>query len=98
MHGLIGRMRATPGNRDALASIILEGISGMPGCLRYVVARDATDTDAIWVTEVWDDAEAHAASLQLDSVRTAIAEGRRFIAGMDSRHETRPVGGNGLDR
>ena len=26
----------------------------MPGCLSYVVARDPTDADAIWITEVWD--------------------------------------------
>ena len=33
MYGLIGKMLATPGNRDALATILLEGIAGMPGCL-----------------------------------------------------------------
>jgi hypothetical protein len=33
MHGLIGKMVATPGSRDALAAILLEGIDSMPGCL-----------------------------------------------------------------
>lgn len=33
MHGLIGRMRAVAGQRDALLQILLEGTSGMPGCL-----------------------------------------------------------------
>jgi quinol monooxygenase YgiN len=97
MYGSIGRFICHAGTRDRLAAL-LAGMGPMPGCRSYVVAFDNEDPDALWVTEVWDDAEAHAASLQLDSVRTAIAEGRRFIAGMDSRHETRPVGGIGLDR
>ena len=33
MFGLIGRMRAQPGRRDELVSILLEGTGGMPGCL-----------------------------------------------------------------
>jgi quinol monooxygenase YgiN len=97
MYGLIGRLVCHAGTRDRLATL-LTGMGSMPGCRSYVVAFDTEDPDALWVTEVWDDAEAHAASLDLESVKAAIAEGRRFIAGMDSRHETRPVGGIGLDR
>jgi quinol monooxygenase YgiN len=26
----------------------------MPGCLSCIVARDPSDADAVWVTEVWD--------------------------------------------
>ena len=96
MHGLIGKMRATPGNRDALIGILLEGTGGMPGCLSYVVARDPADADAIWITEVWDSAESHRASLQLPQVRAAIARGRPLIAGFDSSVETEPAGGVGL--
>ena len=53
MYGLIGKMKVVSGQRDALISILIEGIAGMPGCLSYVVARDQTDQDAIWITEVW---------------------------------------------
>ncbi len=53
MYGLIGKIKVTPGQRDTLISILIEGIAGMPGCLSYVVAQDHTDQDAIWVTEVW---------------------------------------------
>lgn len=48
MYGLIGKMTAAPGQRDALISILLDGISGMPGCLSYVVAKDSADADALW--------------------------------------------------
>lgn len=96
MYGLIGRMRAASGQRDALIDILLTGISGMPGCLSYIVARDPKDADAIWITEVWDTAASHKASLQLPSVQAAIAKARPIIAGFDSQQETEPVGGQGL--
>lgn len=30
MYGLIGKMKVVPGKRDALISILVEGVSGMP--------------------------------------------------------------------
>jgi quinol monooxygenase YgiN len=96
MYGLIGKIRAVGGARDELAAILVEGVGGMPGCLSYVVALDPGDPDALWVTEVWVDEDAHRASLSLPSVRDAIARGRPFVAGFDERIETRPVGGHGL--
>lgn len=96
MYGLIGTIHAVPGARDELAAILIEGVGGMPGCLSYVVAHDPNDPDAVWVTEVWTDAEAHRASLALPSVQDAIARGRPLIAGFGERTETRPVGGHGL--
>ena len=96
MYGLIGKMRAQPGQRDALVTILLEGTGDMPGCLSYVVAKDPGDADAIWVTEVWDSRESHRASLALPAVREAIARGKPLIAGFDQHIETEPVGGVGL--
>lgn len=96
MYGLIGKMNAVPGKRDELIEILLEGVSGMPGCLSYVVAKDPADPDALWITEVWDRRESHEASLALPSVKEAIAKGRPLIAGFAERFETEPVGGHGL--
>lgn len=96
MYGLIGKMTATPGQRDALAAILLEGTGDMPGCLSYVVATDPADPDALWITEVWDTAESHKASLALPGVKAAIAKGRPLIAGFSNRVETTPLGGHGL--
>lgn len=96
MYGLIGKMKAVPGQRDALVSILLDGVSGMPGCLSYVVAHDPADTDAIWITEVWDSQASHKASLSLPSVKDAIARGRPLIAAFDQHHETVPIGGHGI--
>ncbi|MEI2457237.1 putative quinol monooxygenase [Lysobacter firmicutimachus] len=95
MYGLIGKMTAVAGQRDALTAILLDGIEAMPGCLSYVVARDPKDADAIWITEVWDSADSHRASLALPQVQAAIARARPLIAGFDSHVETEPVGGHG---
>ncbi|KAF1687038.1 antibiotic biosynthesis monooxygenase [Pseudoxanthomonas broegbernensis] len=96
MHGLIGKMRAQPGQRAALAAILLEGTAAMPGCLSYIVAEDAADADVLWITEVWDGTASHEASLALPAVREAIAKGRPLIAGFESQVRTRPLGGQGL--
>ena len=96
MYGLIGKITAVAGRRDDLIAILLEGVTGMPGCLSYVVAQDPADEHAIWITEVWDSAEHHKASLSLPAVRDAIARGRPLIAGFDSHTVTKPVGGHGL--
>ena len=98
MYGLIGRILAVPGKRDELAAILVPGEGGMPGCLSYVVANDPGNPDALWVTEVWDSAESHRASLQLPEVQAAIARGRPLIAGFDNRHETEVLGGIGVRR
>jgi len=52
----------------------MEGVSGLPGCLSYIVAADPQDPDAIWITEAWQSKEAQGASLTLPSVRDAISK------------------------
>ena len=96
MFGMLGRMKAVAGKRDALLDILLDGSGAMPGCLSYIVAKDLADPDAIWITEAWDSKESHDASLKLPQVREAIAKARPLIAGFDSSAQTQPVGGIGL--
>ena len=97
MFGLIAKIETTPGQRDALVAILVEGTAAMPGCLSYVVANDVADSDAIWVTEVWASRESHRASLSLPAVQQAIAKGRSLIAGFGERFGAqKTVGGQGL--
>lgn len=93
MYGLIGQIIAAPGHREMLANILIEATTSMPGCRSYIIALDSTNPDAIWVTEVWDSAEAHKASLMLPDVQQAIAAARPCIAGFGTRHETTPLAG-----
>ncbi len=96
MFGLITQFKAAAGQRDALIALLTAGTSGMPGCLSYVVAKDAAEADAVWITEVWNTRESHQAALSLPAVQQVMAKGRPLIAGFGARFETQPVGGHGL--
>jgi quinol monooxygenase YgiN len=75
MFMLHGRLAAKPGRRDELLAILADVAHDqrMPGCRLYLVAVDASDPDGVWVTEVWESADAHRASLELDEVRQQVA-------------------------
>jgi quinol monooxygenase YgiN len=96
MYGLIGKMTTVAGQRDTLVAMLLDSTQAMPGCLSYVIAADPADADALWITEVWDNAESHKASLKLPAVQAVIAKARPLIAGFSNRVETVPIGGHGL--
>ena len=96
LYGLIGKIKAVSGRRDALIAAILEGSAAMPGCLSYIVASDADDADAIWITEVWDSEASHDASLQLPAVQASIAKAKDLVASTETGVVTIPVGGIGL--
>ena len=96
MWGLIVKMRAAPGKREELITILKEGTRDMPGCLSYVVAKDSADENTIWVTEVWDSMASHDASLSLPSVKSVIPQVKPMISGFDKIAVTSPVGGIGL--
>lgn len=93
LYGLIGQMKCAPGKRGEMIAVLSDGTGAMPGCRSYIVAEDATDADAIWITEVWDSKQAHAASLKLPAVQAAIAKARPIIAGFGHRFETVPRSG-----
>lgn len=87
---------AVSGKRDELLEILLPSISSMAGCLSYVVAKDRSDEDALWVTEVWDTETSYRASVSLQSVQAIVAQARPLIASFASLSETEPMGGLGL--
>ena len=99
-YGLHGKLKAKPGKSDELAAILLEGFeqgNTLPGCHLYVVAKDTENPDHIWVTEVWDNKEAHADSLKLESVRAQITRAMPLLDGMPEKGTvTRVLGGLGL--
>ena len=96
MYGLIGKMTAIEGERENLASMLLEATQDMPGCLSYVIANDVSDDNALWITEVWEDSASHAASLTLPYVQAAIVRAKPLIAGFSNRVETVPIARHGM--
>ena len=97
-YGEIGKLFAVPGKREEVIANILEAIKDMPGCLSYVVAKDANDANGIWIFEAWDSKASHNASLSLPSVKAAIAKNLPLIAGFGESIVIVPVGGHGLSQ
>jgi quinol monooxygenase YgiN len=96
MWGMIGKMTVLPGKRDEMIEILKSSAASMPGCLNYVVAKDAADDNLLWVTEVWDSQASHDASLSLPAVKEAIPRGKALVAGFERTAVTTPVWGVGL--
>ena len=91
MYGSIGKLIVVPGKRDAVLAILKRSTSGMPGCLSYIVAKDAADENALWVSEAWESFAAHDASLSMPAVKNAIAQAGPLLAGFEKTAVTIPV-------
>ena len=94
-YGLIGQMMAQPGKRANLVAVLAQGTGTMPGNIAYLIGEDSANPDAIWIVELWDSKDAHAASLKLPAVQAAIKKGRPLIAGFGTRAEFKPVAKTG---
>ena len=102
-YGYIGSMRARAGRRDEVIEILLSGADGLraAGCQLYAVCAAPAgaapaDEDLIWVSEIWESAEHHDASLQLPETRAAIARAMPMLTGEFTRQELTVVGGLGV--
>lgn len=96
MYGLIGSFTAHPGKRDELIAAMTSDVGELPGCRSFVAARDPSDPDKVWITEVWDSKESHEASLRIPAVARSIEVAMPLIASFGDQVVTEPVGGIGL--
>jgi quinol monooxygenase YgiN len=96
MYGLIGSFKAATGKRSEIVALLLGDVGAMPGCKSYVVAEDPADADTLWVTEVWDSAAHHQASMEIPAVKAAISKAMPLIASFGEHRELNVVGGHGL--
>lgn len=78
-----GTLGVLPGQRDELVTLLTRRSTELAeaGCLLYEVGVNDEQPDTVFVAELWESAEAHQASLQLESVRAAIAEARPLLSG-----------------
>lgn len=93
MFGQINRITTLPGRRDDVLRLVLTGTDAMPGCRSFIAAADAKDADVLWVTEIWDSAAHHAASLDQPAIRAAIGEARPLITGFETTAMLTPTPG-----
>lgn len=79
----IGTMGVKPGERDNVIDILTRSNPSLKeiGCLVYEVGGRHDDPDTIYVTEIWESEEAHSKSLDLQSVKDAIAESMPLLTG-----------------
>jgi quinol monooxygenase YgiN len=77
-------------------SNLLGATGEMPGAISYIMPKDATDVNAVWVTEIWDSEASHAASLTMTAVKDTIARCRPMIVGFEKVAVTSPVGESGM--
>jgi quinol monooxygenase YgiN len=79
-----GTLGVMPGQRDAVVELLTRSnseIAGEAGCLLYEVGVNDDEPDAVFVIELWTSAEAHQASLRMESVRAAITEAMPLLSG-----------------
>jgi len=95
MYGLIVKLTVAAGKREEMIGILKESAASLPGCFSYVVAKDSAEENVLWVTEVWDSATSHDASLSLPSVKNAIPQAKKIVSAFDRIAVTTPVWGAG---
>lgn len=99
-YGLHGKLTATEENIDKLSSILLEAsqlVSTAKGCRLYLVSRDLTDKNSIWITEVWDTKEDHDNSLKVPGVRELISQAVPILISPPQKgQELEILGGTGI--
>jgi quinol monooxygenase YgiN len=93
---MIARITTLAARREEMIGILEQSATGMPGCLSYVVAKDAEAADVLWVTEVWQSPQDHDSSLSLRQVQEAIPRARPLIVNFERVAVTTPVWGAGL--
>jgi quinol monooxygenase YgiN len=91
VYGLISKLKAHDGQREALIALLLQGSRAMPGCIHYIIAKDIHDEHTVWIVETWDSTQAHNSALALPSVVEAMTKGKPLIASIERRVETVPV-------
>lgn len=90
----VGTLEAVPGMRNVLVEILTRRIADLEqaGCLLYEVGVNEENPDTAFVAELWISAQAHQASLRLDSVQAAIQEARPLLSGQVAGFRFEAVG------
>lgn len=79
----VGTLGVHPGKREELVAILTRSNPEMKGagCLAYEVGFSEEAPETVFVSELWESADAHQASLELPGVRAAIVEAMPLLTG-----------------
>ena len=99
-YGLHGKLTAKEGKGKELSTILLEAselMESAKGCRLYAVSMDNTNPDDVWVTEIWDNKQAHDNSLNVPGVKELIAKAIPILAVSPQKgQELKVIGGLGI--
>jgi len=99
-YGLHGKFNTLQGKSEDLAKVLLQAaelMNGAKGCQLYLISKDPTKENEVWVTEVWDSKEEHDASLNTPGVRELIGKAMPLLDGTPSGgQELAILGGIGI--
>ena len=99
--GTCFRFTARAGERERVAEHLLsaaEILEAFPGCELYLISTSPAEPHAVWVFEVWNSPEDHAASLSLEGIPTLIEATLPLLDGPPEQTQVSPLGGKGLAR
>ena len=101
MHARSMVFPAKAGSGDELARLLVavaDGLRETPGCIAWIVSRNAEEPDEVWVQELWEGEEAAEAALAADDEGDGPepADVMALCAGRPSRTDLIPVGGVGV--
>ncbi|PRX54259.1 putative quinol monooxygenase [Flagellimonas meridianipacifica] len=99
-YGLHGKLTAKEGKGKELAKILLEAselMESAKGCRLYAISMDHTNPDDVWVTEIWDNKQAHDNSLNISGVKELIGKAIPILEGSPQKvQEFEVIGGLGI--
>lgn len=97
---LHGKLTAKQGRRDELAALLLDAsklVSTAKGCKLYVIGLDDTDSNSVFVTEIWESKEDHDNSLNAPGVKELIMKAMPILDGPPVKgQELQLLGGTGI--
>ena len=97
---LHNKLSAKAGQANALADILIEAsqlVSTAKGCHLYVISKEETSPNDVFVTEIWDSKEDHDNSLKVEGVRELIMKAMPILDGQPQKgQELELLGGIGV--
>src|SRR5476651_2273745 len=98
-YALINKLTTKHGIRDEVIQLLLESGKSFqqhPSCIHYLVFKDASNSDIIWVEDAWTNKEDHTTALAQPEMKPYIIKTIPLLEGMPEQHEIHFAGGKGL--
>jgi quinol monooxygenase YgiN len=100
MYLLHGKVTSKKGYADEVANILLQAsriVSTVKGCRLYVVSKDQSDLNAVYVTAIWENKKDHDNSLKLEGIKELMLRVMPILVEQPTKgQELETLGGLGI--